>query len=214
MQRISSAEPGLTEEDSMSRLLIGFMTLGMIGGVAGGCSSASSQSNPCIGTSDPLWCPVNQKCCPTGYPYDCNGSCYQSPPTSECGTDYDTCGSTSSTDAGTSSTDPVDEIINGTSAATAATYWSCAGEYQGCGSFAFYSDGTYETRAFTGEPGETASLVTGTWTKIGPAALVMNPGSDIGTSLTGITGSLAGGSFNADTTTGAADHFGIAGGSP
>jgi hypothetical protein len=64
----------------------------------GGCGSSQTQN--CTNAAYPLYCPNAHYCCPAGYPYDCNGHCYESPPTTECGTSYDTCGTSGSSDAG------------------------------------------------------------------------------------------------------------------
>jgi hypothetical protein len=139
-------------------------------------------------------------CCPAGMPYLCDDTCNSDD--SACSGAYVTCVG----DGG--SGDPVDGIVNGDSAAAATTHWSCAGPYTGCGDIAFYADGSYESLCNEAS----CTLTTGTWTKIGPAALVMDPGFVEGTSLSSINGSVANGSFTANTGTGAALYFGIAGG--
>jgi hypothetical protein len=86
---------------------------------------ACTNTNPCDGTGDPLWCPHVQKCCPTGFPYDCNGECYQTP--SACGTSYDVCsdptkkGSTSTTTGSTGATTGTTGATTGTTGATTGT---------------------------------------------------------------------------------------------
>jgi hypothetical protein len=53
------------------------------------CRFPTGSNNPCPDPSAPLTCP-NGLCCPSGYPYECNGQCYTSP--SVCGANVTTCG--------------------------------------------------------------------------------------------------------------------------
>lgn len=43
----------------------------LIGGLLLLQGDSCGESNPCAGTSDPLYCPHNGGCCPAGYPYEC-----------------------------------------------------------------------------------------------------------------------------------------------
>jgi hypothetical protein len=63
---------------------------------ANGCSSMATNFDPCPGE---LTCP-NGVCCPIGYPFDCNGKCYQS--AAGCGSSYVTCSGSSGGGSGAS----------------------------------------------------------------------------------------------------------------
>ena len=178
------------------------LALVLVAALAGCFPTPSDDSTADDGASCPADYPLDCGdgiCCPAGEPYLCDGYCNSD--AAACSGAYVTC-------SDGSAVDPVDAIVNGDSKDTAATHWSCAGPYTGCGAIAFYADGSYESLCSE----VSCTLTAGTWTKIGPAALVMDPGFVEGTSLSAISGAVSNGSFTANTGTGAALYFGIAGG--
>jgi hypothetical protein len=85
-------------------------------------ASCGSGPKTCQSASYPLYCPHASYCCPSGYPYDCNGQCYENPPTTECGTSYDTCTTNGTPDAGNGAT--VDGLWHASWSYTVGNWWT------------------------------------------------------------------------------------------